>query len=207
MARTVEIRLSKDPGKLRIQHFNVIKEPLLETNDLKSKVNIIHLYTGLLPSTIRTFPLNEINAMVNTICAQFGKMQIKADPPKEINLDGTTYELINPKKVGIGWHIDFANCNMDQDPVKLACMFYHPKGLKYGDVDENGNMLSTTSDRRLDVEFHMQLSTFMEASAFFLKQYERSMRIYTVKERSRNWMEKILTKLRINSQSRTNGKK
>lgn len=207
MARTIEVRLSKDPGQLRIKHYNVIKEPLPEDKSLNTMVNVIHLYTGLIPSHIRTFKLSEIVKMFTTISTQFASMKVRSTPPKEIKLNGTVYELINPKKAGIGWHIDFASCNIDTDPVKLATMFYHPKGILYGQVDENGNMLSTSLDRRNDIEMHMELSTFLEASAFFLKKYEQSMRTYTVKERSKNLMERILKKLRLNRTSLSNGKK
>lgn len=192
----VEIRIGKKTSDLRIEHFRVINDiAFVDAPTVNDMIQTIHLYSGVKVAKIKQFTLKQIAQMYGAIANQFAGLKVDEAPPKELTFNGVEYCLIDPEKVGIGWHQDFSNCNINE-PLRLASMFYLPKGVIYGDEDENGNLISSIRDRSPIFKEHMELQVFISCCAFFLRRYERLTRISTVKQRASNLSEKIVMKLK-----------
>jgi hypothetical protein len=157
-------------------------------------IQFISEFTGEHVNDIRMIYPDELVKVYNHIQTIYSDIHL-GTPPKVINLGGNEFELINPSKVGIGWHIDFANIDIEKDPVKAACLFYYPKGVKYGVTDENKNLLHPIRSRYNLVEREMDLQTFMSASAFFLRKIKKSMMLSMESQKATNRIVKVLERL------------
>lgn len=102
-------------------------------------------------------------------------------PPKEITINGKTYELVNPEKIGVGWHIDWANGDIEKDPVRMACLMYYPKGAIYGEVDAYDNLINPIKDRYKEFENHLPIINIPRGIQF-LQRFVTSTKRYTDKE-------------------------
>lgn len=118
----------------------------------------------------------KMTAHINGLYANF---DVNKRPPKDITINGKVYEMVNPEKIGVGWHMDWSHLDIESDPVRMACLMYYPKGAIYGDVDEYDNLLNPIKDRYNDFENHFPLQTFLEASDFFLERFVQSAKRYT----------------------------
>jgi hypothetical protein len=137
-----------------------------------------------------------VEKLYRVALGSFVGFRLNDHPPKEIVLDGKAFELIDPNKVASGWHIDFSNIDYEKDPVKAACMFYYPKGHKYGEVDENKNLINPIVDRYDTMRDHLPLQAFLEASAFFLKKSVKSMQLQLAQQKGAMIGTKINKKLK-----------
>jgi len=191
----MEYKLPKKAIDLRINHFNhmvnVDLERLVTPID---RADFVADFLGISRKKAYTFDAKSIIEMSNHIIDLYADIHV-GNPPKEITLNGTIYELVNPEKVGVGWHADFSKMDINRDPIQLACMFYFPKGAIYGDVDENDNLINPIKSRYNDIGDHMPLQVFLEASAFFLRKIEQSMRLSMVKRKSMERTIKILSRI------------
>jgi hypothetical protein len=191
----MEYKLPKKSSDLRISHFKHMANVEIESIEtIIDRANLIADFIGISRKKAYTFDARDVIKMSNHIINLYGDIHI-GNPPKEITLGGKEYELINPEKVGVGWHADFSKMDINRDPVQLACMFYFPKGQIYGDVDENDNLLNPIRDRYNDIGDHMELKVFLEACAFFLRKTERSMRLSTAKRTAAEKVTKILSRI------------
>ena len=159
-----------------------------------ARANLIADFIGISRKKAHAFDARDVMKMSNHIINLYGDIHV-GNPPKEITLGGKEYELINPEKVGVGWHADFSKMDVNRDPVQLACMFYFPKGQIYGDVDENDNLLNPIRDRYNDIGDHMELKVFLEACAFFLRKTERSLRLSTARRIAAEKVTAILNRI------------
>ena len=175
----MNIRLPKNTNDLRIRHWKVLTNPLYDGQiDLELACQFLSEFTGEHINDVRIIDQEDIWKMFNHCVGLYEGIHV-SKPSKEIILGGEKYNLIEPHKVGSGWHIDFGKFNdIQKDPVKTACLFYYPaKAKKYGETDENKNLLYPIRDRYNIVERDMTLQDFLNASAFFLRKSERSMRL------------------------------
>jgi hypothetical protein len=92
------------------------------------------------------------------------------EPEKEIEVLGQKYELVDPKKVGVGWHIDVSNSDMQANPARLVALMYIEKGTNYGDLDANGNMIYSNQEREKIFKQHLPLPIYLNVVSFFLRQ-------------------------------------
>ena len=92
------------------------------------------------------------------------------EPEKEIEVLGQKYELVDPKKVGVGWHIDVSNSDMQSNPARLVALMYIEKGTNYGDLDQNGNMIYSNQEREKIFKQHIPLPIYLNVVSFFLRQ-------------------------------------
>ena len=180
----MEIRLPKNTEDLRIKHLKALngveEEPPRNLNDL---IDFVCEFTGEKRSLVELFTTKgEILKIYEHLLGLFNDFKVMSKPPQTITLKGKEFELINPEKVGIGWHIDFEKSDIEKDPVRVACLFYYPKGEIYGAKDENKNLINPIKDRYKEFENHFPLSTFLEASNFFLQRFVTSTKRYTDKE-------------------------
>jgi hypothetical protein len=203
----IEIKIGKRASDLRIKHFKVIQEPsFTDEPTINEMIQVIHLYSNVSVNKIKMYKQSDIVKMYIAIANQFSKLKMSDTPPKEVTYNGVTYSLIDPAKVGIGWHQDFKNCTMS-NPTMLASMFYIPKGIIYGDEDENGNLKTTIRERSPIFAEHMELQTFIECCAFFLRKTEKSMRISMAKEKSQMIATRIIKAMHLNKKESSIGKK
>jgi hypothetical protein len=96
-----------------------------------------------------------------------------------------SYLLVDPSKVGIGWHIDISNSDLQNDPSRLASLMYIEKGTTYGELDENLNMKYSNQERAKLFEEHLPLPDYLNLVSFFLRQSIELMSSYTVNKKIR----------------------
>jgi len=195
----MEIKLPNKTKDLRIQHFTALQNPYFLTEeklDIMDQLEFIHLFTSISRPKLKRINATDIAKMFNHIVRLYSGIKVNK-PPKEITLNGIEFELINPEKVGVGWHADFSKGDMKKDAAYFGCLFYFPKGAKYGDVDENDNLLNPIADRYEIIKEHMPLDVFMNASAFFLSKIKQSMQISVQILRTRKVIEKMLSPLNL----------
>lgn len=178
---------------LRIKHFDSLS--LITEDGLKSdrdKITFLAGFTGLRYQQIIQYTPKQILRMTELALRALSRLDLTADLPKQITLGGKKFNLIDPDKIGIGWHIDWKNCNIKKDPVRLACMFYVDEGYNYSDVDENGNITFPIHSRYELFKQEFPLDLFVRSARFFLGRSLRSTRASMVREISkRKMMERI----------------
>jgi len=106
-------------------------------------------------------------------------------PKEEITILNKEYVLVDPSKVGIGWHIDISNSDLQNDPSRLASLMYIEKGTTYGELDENLNMKYSNQERAKLFEEHLPLPDYLNLVSFFLRQSIELMSNYTVNKKTR----------------------
>jgi hypothetical protein len=170
----MEIKAPKTVKDLRIKHFAALSHPAMEAQpDLEGMALFISEALELPYDTVLECDLPDMLQVYHHLCAVYSHIRIQ-DPPKEITLAGVEYRRIDPHKDGTGWHIDFSKSDIKEDPVRLACLFYYPKAAKkYGEKDQNGNLLYPIASRYDIFKEHFPLEVFINSTAFFLTKIER----------------------------------
>lgn len=177
-----EIRIPKHKKDLRIKHLKALNECVISENPtLSEKVIFLADLTGTPLYELRKLKPKAIDKLYAVAAMSFAGFKLNDAPPKEIELDGKMFELINPHKVASGWHMDHSETDGKTDPVRMACLYYFPKGEKYGEEDENKNLINPISDRYETIKEHLPLQAYLEASAFFLSILYRSERLRLAK--------------------------
>jgi len=174
MSTQKTIKLPKTHKDLRIHHFNCIKEFDEYGMDLPAKVRFVALFINRSVNFVWSIEKDVFEDMYNHIVDLFSKMVIPINPPKEITVDGLVYELIDPKKCATSWHQDWGLFDINKDPVNIACLFYHPKGHFYGEIDDNDNLIHPVKWKYQHIKHDMELGVFMSCASFFLLNYLKS---------------------------------
>ena len=193
---SIEIRIPKTAKDLRIRHNKVLNDLVIVKNpSLSDEILFLSEFTGVPMYELKKLYPSNINKLYRLSVRALSQLDINPSPPQVISLDGKEFELVDPHKVASGWHIDFSGTDISKDPVKVACLFYFPKGEKYGETDENGNLINPIKDRYELFQDHMELGTFLEASAFFLQKFALSIKLREIQRRGeivgQRWNEKI----------------
>ena len=182
----MEIKIPKRAEDLRIRHFKAFKEWNEEGMDTMDKARLVAAFTNRNVRYISSIDINDFDKIYNHILSVLSKIKINTKPPEEIQLNGRTYSLIDPHKTSAGWHMDWGelvkNGGFDKDPVKCACLFYHPKGHGYGEVDRNSNLVHSIKDKYEIFNNEFPLSIFIESASFFLLKSIKSISISTEKK-------------------------
>ena len=170
MDKQFEIKVPRYSTGLRIKHYKALTDVgNVIDGSLDSRAAFIAEFGGVPLYYVRLLTKKDVDKIYTQVVKCFGGMKVGDEPAQEITINGKEYELIDPKTVGTGWHIDLSTCNIDTDPVRLACMYYFPKGERYGEVDENENLKHPINERYEDFQEHMNLKTFIDANTFFLQ--------------------------------------
>ena len=191
-----EIRIPRSKKDLRIRHNKALSNNIIQSPTITEMSIFLHELTGAPLHAIRMLPPKDTEKLYILSKLSFAGFKMGSEPPKEIVLDGKSLELVNPHKVATGWHIDWDVISKQDDPVKWACMYYFPKGELYGKADDNGNIINPSSSRYELFKEHFPLQTFLECRAFFLKKYERSIRLSAAKIKGEKMGTKIRSQLR-----------
>lgn len=198
----IEVKMPAGPQDLRIKNFHSMQH-IPEGGFKKTRDSILFLaeFTGLKYGQILDFTSSDVDKMTSLAVKALSKMDLISKLPKEIVLKGQTFELVDPEKIGIGWHIDFEGCSIQKDPVRLACMFYVQKGFNYSDVDQNGNITYPIASRYELFEQEFPLDLFIRSSNFFLKRsltsIKRSMAIEVAKSKASHKISFLLRSLNL----------
>jgi hypothetical protein len=194
---------------LRIKHFKALSSlPQQGFNDMREVLLFLQDFTGLTYNQLLNFTKKDIDAMALAAiksCAEVGALieARKGLLPQQIIIKQVNYLLVDPTKVGIGWHIDFGQCNINIDPVQMACLFYLPEGYNYSDVDQNGNITQPILNRYDIFAENFPLDLFVQASAFFLtrslKLTSLMLQVETAKRVTQKKINWVINKLRRKS--------
>lgn len=183
MATTIKI--PKGKKDLRIKHHKAITESVFsERPTLEEKIIFLADLTGTPLYELKQLGKKDVELLYATSLMSFAGFKLNDSPPKQITLDGKEFELIDPHKVAAGWHIDFSNTDLKNDPVRKACLYYFPKGEKYGATDDNGNLIHPIKDRQETIREHLPLQAYLEADAFFLSKLHRSISLQATAEKA-----------------------
>lgn len=165
-----EVKIPTNAKGLRIKHFaSMSYVPQEDFKDEGESLLFLAEFTGLGYNKMLDFTVKDIKKMTATAIKAMASMDLVSPLPKTIKLDGQVFNLVDPDKAGIGWHIDFKNSSIKKDPVRLACLFYLPDGYSYSDVDENGNIKFPIASRYELFEKEFPLDIFIRCANFFLK--------------------------------------
>jgi hypothetical protein len=194
------IKLPKTSKELRIKHFKALTSPIFnEDKTIFTSQEKCHFVADFIEMDyqhlIADATQSQVDKLFSHVLDLFDNFKPQTNPPNEITLCGKLLERINPEKVGIAWHMDWEQKDINK-PIDLACMMYFPKGETYGKLDVNKNMIYPLRERRIWFEQDMKLFTFIEASAFFLRKSNKSMLRYTVIENSKRRTIHCLSKIK-----------
>jgi hypothetical protein len=166
----IEARIPTSAKALRIRHFaSMAMAPEQDFQTDQDSLLFLAEFTGLGYNRMLDFTIEDVRKMRTVAMTALASMDLVSELPKTITLQGQTFYLVDPEKVGIGWHIDFNNSSIKKDPVRLACLFYLPEGFNYSDVDENGNIKFPIASRHALFAEEFPLDLFIRCSNFFLK--------------------------------------
>jgi hypothetical protein len=181
----LEITLPTNPKELRLRHLEALEliGPEGVANDKEALVALAS-FCGVRYNQILDFTRKQVGDMAQAMKKVFNRMDIPVTLPERIEVNGKAYTLINPDKVGVGWHIDWTTAVRLKDPVRFACMFYFPEGANYSDEDENKNLLYPVASRYEDFKAGFELSLYLAAAPFFLRKSERSISKSTESQRN-----------------------
>tara|TARA_R110000822_G_scaffold26529_5_gene79815 strand:- start:4754 stop:5362 length:609 start_codon:yes stop_codon:yes gene_type:complete len=197
----MDVKLPKTANDLRIQHFKAFNEWNEDGMETMDKARFISAFTGKHINIVLAMDNDMFEKMYNHALTIISKLKINASPPKEITMRGIEYVMINPDKTSAGWHMDWGNVvkesGYEKDPVKVACLFYHPKGHFYGEVDSNSNLVHPIRDKYDIFKKEMPLSIFIECSRFFLLKLVRSTITSTEKKIWERRTVKFLTRIKL----------
>ena len=187
MAST-QLKAPKTIDDLRYKHLSAfLTESFKEKGgapDVHTVVEFVSEFFGIMPAMVQRMEYSDLQKVYRHCVGLWSGFGLQR-PPKEIEVNGKQYELINLKRPTAGWVIDSDASDFDADPVRLACICYIPKGTKYGDIDENENLLHPISERYEEFKQHFPLITHCHLSAFFLRRWLKYAKRYTAIARAR----------------------
>jgi hypothetical protein len=156
---------------LRIEHLEALTNPKFTTwnLDLKDIIDFLSVLTSGTVNELKKVNISELKD-IYVHCVGLFKDYKVTDPEKEIDVLGQKYELVDPKKIGVGWHIDVSNSDMQTNPARLVALMYIEKGTNYGDLDQNGNMIYSNQEREKIFKQHLPLPIYLNVVSFFLRQ-------------------------------------
>ena len=188
----INIKAPKTLNDLRIKHLKALtNEKYQKSMDLESIIEFIGLITGTKRSDLNKVNISELRNIHEHCIGLFKDFEL-TKPKDEITINEVTYSLVDPGKVGVGWHIDISNSDLQNNPSRLASLMYIEKGTNYGELDENLNMKYSNQDRAKIFEEHLPLPDYLNLVSFFLQQSIELMNNSMVNKKKRK------IKLRIN---------
>lgn len=211
----MELRLPKTIHDLRVKHVKILRNDdylaLMDksTNDaeyINLCISYVADFAGVDKMLLRQQPLEHVLKAYAHCAGLFAKIP-KFDPKKELIINGKAYEMVNPRTVATGWHIDWGRGMekddngkniLDKDPVRVACLLYVPKGSNYSELDSTGNLKDKIADRYKDFDEHFPLIEFINVTGFFLLKYQRLIEKRLTQIKTQNRVQKMLNRVGIN---------
>jgi len=169
-SKFIEIKAPASLKDLRIHNLKALTYPQYNINKMKIEdiIEFLSLVTSATKNELRKIKLEDLKDILLHIVSIFSQYKIQ-HPEKRILIEGKEFDLIDPKKVGVGWHIDISNSDFEKDPGRLAALMYIERGSNYGDLDDNGNMIYSNQEREKMFLRSMPLNTYLDLVSFFLR--------------------------------------
>lgn len=169
-SKFIEIKAPASLTDLRIHNLKALTNNNYKIDKMKVEniIEFLSLLTSATKNELRKINLDDLKDILQHIVSIFSEYKVK-HPEKRILIEGKEFELIDPKKVGTGWHIDIENSDFEKDPGRLASLMYIEKGTNYGDSDDNGNMIYSNQERQKIFERSMPLNCYLDLVSFFLR--------------------------------------
>lgn len=193
---TIELKAPKRLKDLRFKHLEAYQmQPTTKGDyvDVKSVVKFVAAFLGVQPVVIHPLDYDDVMKFYNHCIKLFLGFGLQK-PPKEINVNGVDYQLVNLDRPPVGFIADVDCSDFEADPVRLACICYIPKGSSYGDVDKNDNLLHPIASRYDDFKQHFPLEVYLYLSGFFLQKFVKSANKYTAIMRVRRRVKRLFRK-------------
>lgn len=172
-SKYIKIKAPKSINDLRIKHLEFLKDEKYHKNtDTLTFIEFISKFTNTDINELKKVNLIKLKGVYLHLISIFQNYKI-SEPEKEIEIEGIKYELVQPAKVGIGWHIDVANSDLENDPSRIASLMYIEKGTNYGELDENLNMNYSNKKRAEIFEKEMPLPVYLNLLNFFFEQINK----------------------------------
>lgn len=207
---SMELRLPKTIHDLRIKHVKAMRnDDYLELIDkstsdedyIKLCISFLSEFTGVDRVNLYSYPLHQVMKAYNHCAGLFAKIP-KLEPKKELTINGKVYQMVNPRTVALGWHVDWSRGMqeniLENDPVRVACLMYIPKGSNYSEVDQTGNLKDRIADRYKDFEEHFPLIEFVNVTGFFLLKYQRLIEKRQIQIRTQERVKRLMAWLGFN---------
>lgn len=178
----MKIKIPSKVEDMRFQHLSFllelgkIKEEGLEFDEipLKRMRDMICSFTGLPSYQIGNLTEKSLVKLYFEIANTFEKDETKG-MPLTIELDGKKYDLVPDfEKMPISWRIDVSELSdlIDDKPELIPAVLYIEKGMKYGQKDENKNVINSVFERAKVFKEHLPLDLFLIAQDFFLQAWK-----------------------------------
>ena len=181
----INIKAPKTLNDLRIKHLKSLTDERFQNEmSLDTIIDFIHAITDSDKEDLRKVNKNDLLS-IHRHCVRLFKYFNITEPKEEITILNKEYVLVDPSKVGIGWHIDISNSDLQNDPSRLASLMYIEKGTTYGELDDNLNMKYSNQERAKLFEEHLPLPDYLNLVSFFLRQSIVLMSNYMVHKKTR----------------------
>jgi hypothetical protein len=187
---------------LRINHVKALHElsNYDEKDPFRHYCKVVSILSGRSMQYLYTrCDARDIISAYNTAIKVFDQLNIKLAKvhkkplPKEIEVNGNQYELVNLDRPNVSFIIDSDMSDFEKDPVRLACMCYIPKGTVYGEMNDAEDVLHPISSRWEDFNKHFDLLLYLRLHAFFLRKYHKSVSVYMVSQKVTRNLNKALS--------------
>jgi hypothetical protein len=185
----MQVAIPKRGEDLRMKHLASL-EVLNDEQDVHG-LHFLSSFTGVSYSQMCNFTPRQIKQMLSAATSAVADLNTSTEH-KHITLGNKTCYRVDPEKVGIGWHIDFAATT---DPLRRACLYYLPEGYNYSDADENGNLKHTIAASIDLFRAHLPLEVYLSASVFFLTKSTKSTNRQVLKLKTKNQIQKVIQKV------------
>ena len=177
----MKIKVPKTINDLRIRHIDILNDEKYraEDLDLDTIVNFVAGITGEPLDKLYQVDFKDLTNIFYYCIDLFDGFKI-TDPKKIITIEGLDYKLVDPMKVGIGWHIDISKSDFEKNPALLAASCYLPVQCKhYGETDEYSNIKYPRFERAEIFNTHMDLPTYLNVLTFFFLESMKQMKRHT----------------------------
>ena len=183
-----QLKAPKTIEDLRYKHLSAFTSESFQLKghnpDVDTIVKFVAAFFGIVEPMVLRMEYKDLQKVYRHCVSLWSTFGLKA-LPKEIEVNGKCYDLVDLKRPPAGWVIDSDASDFEADPVRLACICYIPTGTKYGDIDENENLLHPIAQRYDDFKEHFPLVLHCHLSAFFLQRYLKYAKRYTAIERAK----------------------
>lgn len=186
MQRSVKIKiepLNKQPVALVSLLLEVTQgEFIKDVNNptISEKISFVSRFLDMPFGKVSNMEIDSINLLVSKLM-EIMESYVYNEPPMDLTIDGTTYELIlEPKKQTAGWWHHLETIDADIQPEQFLGLAYIEKGMKYAQMDESSNIINPTADRGQKLISHFSVKTYLDLMGFFLKRFDLLIKISTV---------------------------
>jgi len=163
---------------------------------IEDKVAIVSIMAKVPYNTLLQEPMATIEKAFK-FCVSTISSHTKSIPPKEIKIQGNTYELIDyvGGKVQGGWFVD-VDCmakDFKINPSLIPALNYVEKGKRYAETDDEGNIINSVKERAEIFKDHFPADVFVDLCVFFLEVFVEWSKITSTQKMSQieSQLEKI----------------